>query len=131
MLDIEASTGYVDKFDIGHIFHALKATKATDLAFPSFKEAMSGPHRSEFLQAMSKEGKQLMEHKTWHSKAYLRKHLPSKAQIIPLTWIFKIKSDPMLTSISLKLVYVIEVIWICINLLLILQWQNGHLLELS
>jgi hypothetical protein len=61
---------------------------------PNLKEALEGPHREEFLEAMKKELNQLHAHQTWLPRIILRQKLPEKTQVVALTWVFKIKRRP-------------------------------------
>ena len=94
MINTDIETGVVDRFESGPSFKAFKATSTVDPDSPNFKQAMQGPHREEFLKAMHNEVKQLQALNTWTTTAYLRKKLPKDTQVIPLTWIFKIKRRP-------------------------------------
>jgi hypothetical protein len=69
-----------------------KAGGSRDKDTPNFQEAMFGPYRSEFIQAMAKEISELEEHGTW--KVVSRRSLPEGANILPSTWAFKIKRTP-------------------------------------
>jgi len=70
-----------------------RRTKTPDPDTPSYRDAMSGPHREEFIKAMSVEISQLVEKETWHH-AMLRSHVPAGHKVIPLTWVFRIKRLP-------------------------------------
>ena len=94
MLNIDMNTGIIDKFEPDTSIKSLKATLTPDPDFPNFKQAMEGPHREEFLKVMLAEIKQLQTHKTWSTNAFLRSNIPNNKQVIPLTWIFKIKRHP-------------------------------------
>jgi hypothetical protein len=70
---------------------ALKAaTKDPDS--PSFQEAMTGPYREEFLEAMRTEISELEAHNCWDVVA--ASNLPEGAKILPTMWVFKIKRFP-------------------------------------
>ena len=72
---------------------ALRAAKnKNDPDVPNYQEAMTGPHREEFIKAMKKEIEELEARKCWTGA--LRRSVPKNAQIIPLTWAFKIKRLP-------------------------------------
>ncbi len=66
--------------------------KVADPDLPNYRDAMSGPHRAEFIKAMGVEISQLVEKDTWH--AMLRSQVPEGHKIIPLTWVFRIKRLP-------------------------------------
>ncbi len=69
----------------------LKAT-TPDPDTPTLTEALSSPHREEFLVAMRKEIQQLENHKTW--RIMDRSKLPKGINVLPSTWAFKIKRFP-------------------------------------
>ena len=94
MINFDDTTGTLDKCDPGNSFLVYKATATHDPDNPTFKEAMQGPHREQFLKAMANEINQLQKHNTWTTTAYLRSNLPKNTQRIPLTWVFKIKRRP-------------------------------------
>ena len=71
-------------------FKASKKGKNPDL--PNHREAMEGPHREEFKKAMQKEIEALESHGTWQGT--LRSSVPQGAEIVPLTWAFRIKRLP-------------------------------------
>ena len=72
----------------------VRATKDPDT--PNLRDAMSGPHKTEFLEAMVKEIKDLEEHGTW--EVIMRNEIPKTEgvlpHIIPSAWAFKIKCHP-------------------------------------
>ena len=49
---------------ISQVATMMKGT-ASDPDLPSLQEALSGPHRTEFLEAMNKEIEELESHNTW------------------------------------------------------------------
>ena len=55
-------------------------------------DALSGPHREQFLEAMEKEVQELEGHNRW--EVLKRSSLPEGANILPSTWAFKIKRYP-------------------------------------
>ena len=58
---------------------------------------MSGPHRDEFIEAMKSEIDDLVKHKTWHSVSESQvpaKADGTKANILPCTWVLRIKRYP-------------------------------------
>ncbi len=71
-----------------------KATKDPDT--PTFKEAMWGPHREEFLAAMRSEIQALDGKGTWEvvPKSSIAKVNGKLPNIIPTTWAFRIKRYP-------------------------------------
>ena len=71
-------------------FKASKKGKNPDL--PNFREAMEGEHREEFKKAMEKEIRELEGHGTW--RGIVRSSVPQNAEIVPLTWAFRIKRRP-------------------------------------
>lgn len=71
----------------------LKASKAnSDPDLPTMQEALSGPHRAEFLEAMQNEIQELEEHGTWD--VIPREQAPEGANILPSTWAFRVKRFP-------------------------------------
>ena len=71
----------------------LKASKAkSDPDLPTMQEALSGPHRAEFLEAMQNEIQELEEHGTWD--VIPRDQAPEGANILPSTWAFRVKRFP-------------------------------------
>jgi len=71
---------------------ALKAKKQSDPDLPNYQEAMRGPHKHHFLQAMADEIKQLQILKTWFGVK--RSSLPPNTIVLPSTWAFRIKRLP-------------------------------------
>ena len=71
--------------------HLLKSSQH-DPDTPDFHEAMSGPHREEFVEAMENEIKELEAHNTW--TVVSRSLLPEGANAPASTWAFKIKRYP-------------------------------------
>jgi len=76
---------------IGQCPHLMKAS-ANDPDTPTLSEAMSGPHRDEFVSAMKAEIEELEFHETW--KVLPRTSVPKGANILPGTWAFKVKRFP-------------------------------------
>ena len=79
----------------------LKSKKGKDPYTSTIKEALTGPYRSEFLDAMSIEIRELEAHDTW--TIIKRSELPQVVssegdnrdpQVIPLTWAYKVKRWP-------------------------------------
>jgi hypothetical protein len=67
---------------------ALKASKK-DPDSPSFQEAMTGPYREQFLEAMRTKVNELESHQCWDVVAAT--NVPEGAKILPTMWVFKIK----------------------------------------
>ena len=57
-----------------------------------FEQALAGPHAEEFDKAMKEEIKQLEDHNTW--TVIPRSSVPNGANILPGTWVFRIKRYP-------------------------------------
>ena len=74
-----------------HNPHVLKAGKH-DPDSPKLHEALSGAHRDAFMKAMEAEIADLQKHETW--QVVKRSSVPEGAQILPGTWVFKIKRFP-------------------------------------
>ncbi|MGH3053412.1 MAG: reverse transcriptase domain-containing protein [Gaiellaceae bacterium] len=72
--------------------HAMKAKKTQDPDTPTFDQAMNGPHREEFIEAMRNEVSELEEHGTWTT--VYKSDVPDGVKILPSTWAFKIKRYP-------------------------------------
>jgi hypothetical protein len=70
---------------------ALKASKK-DPDSPSFQEAMTGPYREEFLEAMRTKVSELESHKCWDVVAAT--DVPEGAKTLPTMCVFKIKRFP-------------------------------------
>ena len=78
-----------------------KAKKKADPDTPNIREALSGPHREEFIEKMALEIQELEEHGTWSvikRKDIKEVELPDGTkelpEVIPSTWAFKIKRFP-------------------------------------
>ena len=71
--------------------HMLKAS-STDPDTPNFAEAMRGEHRESFIEAMGNEIQELEKHGTWD--LVKRTSVPEGANILPGTWVFRIKRYP-------------------------------------
>jgi hypothetical protein len=84
-----------------HHQYMFKSKKHSDPDTPNIKEALGGPHRDGFLEAMKTEIQELVDHGTW-SVIKRSDIVPVKQpdgtfktpQIIPTTWAFKIKRLP-------------------------------------
>ena len=93
MISMDPNTGSLDAFQPHLTPMALKATrKGKDPDTPTYREAMTGPHRKEFEKAMIKEIRDLEKRGAW--TGVLKSSVPKGAQIVPLTWVFKIKRLP-------------------------------------
>jgi hypothetical protein len=71
---------------------SLKATKTRDPDLPTYREAMMSEHKEQFEVAMDQEIDDLVKHKTWH--AVKRREVPKGANILPGTWVLRIKRFP-------------------------------------
>ena len=71
--------------------HLFKANKS-DPDSPNIGEALRGPHREEFIRAMHEEIAALDEHSTW--TIVRRSSLPKGTNVLPGTWVFRIKRYP-------------------------------------
>jgi hypothetical protein len=71
---------------------ALKATAKKDPDSPSFQEAMTGPYREEFLEAMHTEIHELESHNCWDVVSAT--DVPEGVKVLPVMWVFKIKRYP-------------------------------------
>ena len=71
---------------------ALKATPGSDPDLPTFNQAMTGPDRDLYEQAMSDEIKELEEHGTW--KLVKRSNVPQGSKVLPSTWVLRAKRYP-------------------------------------
>ena len=69
-----------------------KAKKGNDPDTPGIVEALSGPHRDEFLTAMQNEITELEQHGTW--EVISRSEVPEGTQVLSGTWAFRIKRFP-------------------------------------
>ena len=74
--------------------HMMKGFKSgiPDPDTPTMAEAMRGPHREDFLEAMQNEISELEAHKTWTEMN--RSALPAGANVLPSTWAYKVKRYP-------------------------------------
>ena len=71
-------------------YKAAKKGKNPDL--PTLREAMEGLHSKEFRATMEKETEELQAHGTW--QGVVKSTIPKNAEIVPLTWVFRIKHLP-------------------------------------
>ena len=93
MISVDPTSGSLDAFQPHYTPMGLKATrKGKDPDTPTYQEAMTGPHRKEFEKAMIKEIRDLEKRGAW--TGVLRSSIPKGAEIVPLTWVFKIKRLP-------------------------------------
>lgn len=76
---------------ISQVPSMLKATKS-DPDGPTLQEALAGPQRAEFLEAMAKEIDELEKHGTWTVTP--KASVPEGANILPSTWVLRIKRYP-------------------------------------
>ena len=82
--------GFLDEIPFLTQSSVLKAT-GNDPDSPWLHEAMQGPHKDKFFKAMANEIKELEDHGTW--KVIRRSEVPH-TNILPSTWVFKIKQFP-------------------------------------
>jgi hypothetical protein len=71
---------------------ALKAAYGKDPDTPTYAEAMNGPDREQYEEAMVKEIAELEEHKTWTMMP--KSALPKTAKLLPSTWVLRLKRYP-------------------------------------
>jgi histone deacetylase 1/2 len=122
-----------------HMQHMFKANKSNPDS-PNYNEAMNGPHAEAFMEAMNEEIRSLEEHSTW--TIMRRSALPEGANILPGTWVFKIKrypdgrfrktkarfcvrGDKQIEGIDYSDKYAPVVSWSTVRLLLCLRISNG------
>ena len=85
--------GFIDTSIPDVTLRAMKASKkGKNPDLPNCCEAMEGPHREQFKEAMQKEVDALEKHGTWQGT--LRSSIPEGAEVVPLTWAFRIKRLP-------------------------------------
>ena len=91
---LDPDLGLMDNMDhqLSSIVPKLLKTKGNDPDLPNFQQAMSGPYKQEFLDAMQFEIKELELHKTW--QVVKLRTVPKSANILPCTWVFRIKRYP-------------------------------------
>ncbi|MGH7954625.1 MAG: reverse transcriptase domain-containing protein, partial [Gloeomargaritales cyanobacterium] len=75
---------------IDGVHPAAYASQTSSEDNPRYHEAMCGPHKEEFLQAMQNEIDELVTRGTWK----LVERPPSETQVLPGTWTYKIKRFP-------------------------------------
>jgi hypothetical protein len=92
-----------------------KSKATSDPDTPTFREAMFGPHREEFLDKMLQEIQELEEHGTWDvmkksdiQPIDLTDGTTEMPEVIPSTWGFKIKSLPIGIIDKFK-------VWFCVR----------------
>ena len=116
-----------------------RAKKGNDPDTPSMMEALSGPHREEFMEAMQNEITELEHHGTW--KVVKRGSLPPDAKILPGTWAFRVKRFPsgllrkikarfcargdLQTDVDVHDTYAPVASWSSIRMLMITALQKG------
>jgi hypothetical protein len=83
-----ATDPFTNEID-GDLHPCLLASKASQADSPTFEEAMNGPHRDGFHEAMVKELKTLTEMECWE----VVKRVPG-SNVLPSTWAFKMKRFP-------------------------------------
>jgi hypothetical protein len=81
-------------------FKAAHKHKGSDPDTPTFYEAMSGPHEVEFRLAMERELEQLTNLNCW--EVMWRHQLPEKANVLPITWAFRVKHKPSSEFLKFK-----------------------------
>ena len=90
---MDPEEGYLDTSVPDLSLRAFKASKkGNNPDLPNYREAMTGPHRKDFEKAMQREIEALESHGTW--RGVLRSSIPSDAEVVPLTWAFRIKRKP-------------------------------------
>jgi hypothetical protein len=90
---VDAATGCVEGVHpLLHTFLSCFVSKQSDPDSPRYHEAMYGPYRDEFLRAMANEITELEARKTWH--LVKRSSLPDGTNVLPGTWVYKIKRYP-------------------------------------
>jgi hypothetical protein len=71
---------------------ALKASPGKDPDLPTYGEAMMGPDRESYEEAMVKEIEELEAHRTWDTIP--RSSVPAGAKVLPSTWVLRAKRYP-------------------------------------
>jgi hypothetical protein len=95
LMTMDPNSGELESFEPFFTDWALKASakkRGQDPDQPTYEQAMTGEHRFEFTEAMMKEIRALEKKETWHG--VLTSTIPAGAQVVPLTWVFKIKRLP-------------------------------------
>lgn len=83
-----ATDPFTNEID-GDLHPCLLASKASQADNPTYEEAMNGPHRDGFHEAMVKELKTLTDMECWD----VVKRVPG-SNVLPSTWAFKMKRFP-------------------------------------
>jgi hypothetical protein len=83
-----ATDPFTNEID-GDLHPCVLASKACQADNPTFEEAMNGPHREGFHEAMAKEIKTLDDMKCWE----VIDRVPG-SNVLPSTWAFKLKRFP-------------------------------------
>jgi len=71
---------------------AFKAGNNKDPDLPNFMEAMTGEHGEEYQEAMDSEMQSLQKEATW--EIVPRCQVPRATNVLPLTWVYKLKCYP-------------------------------------
>ncbi len=93
LVNMDPETGEMDDFMPHLTPMGLKATRqgrSTD--DPTYNDALTGEHSKQFEEAMTREIRELEGRDAW--TGVLRSSVPKGIQIVPLTWVFKIKRLP-------------------------------------
>ena len=77
---------------VGSVSPQMLKAHSSDPDIPSIGEAMRGPHREEFLEAMKDEIRSLEKYNTW--TLVRRASLPEGVKPLPSMWVFCIKRYP-------------------------------------
>ena len=90
----DANTGQMDSIlpDIMQFPGAFKSTPGSDPDLPTFNQAMTGPDRELYEEAMAAEIKELEDHGTW--KYVKRSSVPQGSKVLPSTWVLRTKRYP-------------------------------------
>ena len=94
---LDPEEGLMDNLPVDTLRHGLYMlngckSSVFDADTPNMSQAMRGPHRAEFLDAMEAEITELESHHTWEE--LYRTQVPEGARVLPSTWVFKIKRFP-------------------------------------
>ena len=90
----DADTGLLDTIAPGMLQFpgAFKSSAGHDPDLPTFREAMIGPDRESYQEAMTNEIRELEDHKTWD--LIKRSEVPKNAKVLPSTWVLRAKRYP-------------------------------------
>jgi hypothetical protein len=90
----DVDSGHMDSLcrSIMEFQGAFKATPGKDPDLPTYREAMAGPDRELYEEAMTSEIKELENHDTW--KLVDRNSVPQGAKVLPSTWVLRTKRYP-------------------------------------